>query len=97
WLAPSVSNAASVVDDPRVVKLRFDGAIALSRLPSRLTVNCASISRKFDLCDVIGLHGSDIFAVPRGLANYADQRDADTGVREHRAPGRTRQSARAPH
>src|SRR5258708_34557398 len=50
-----------------------------------------------NLSDVIGLHRSDVFAVPRGLADDPDQGHADTGMREHRAPGRTRQSARTPH
>ncbi len=34
WLAPRVSSAASVVDDPRVVKLRFEG-VAARLAPSR--------------------------------------------------------------
>jgi hypothetical protein len=39
-----------VVDASRVVKLRFDGVITRSVSPSRLTVNCAIISRKFGPC-----------------------------------------------
>ncbi len=42
--------AASVVEEARAAKLRFDGVISPSRSPSRLTVNCASISRKFGPC-----------------------------------------------
>ena len=63
--------------------------------PLRDAVELQCISA--DARDIIGLHRRDIFAVPRGLANDPDQGDANAGMSENRAPGRARQSARAPN
>ena len=85
----------------RVVKLRFDGVIALSRWPSRLTVNCAIISRKFDPCRCITPSSFNCsrrvwrrrlassiryIRCSGGLANDTDQGDADARHARTRCP-----------